>query len=51
MTDHNPLYLLELDGNNTPEVLHSVKTLGINELSAGNTCYSITNSIINLNLN
>ncbi|XP_050927825.1 LOW QUALITY PROTEIN: adenylate kinase 9 [Lates calcarifer] len=23
MTDHNPLYLLELDGNNTPEELHS----------------------------
>ncbi|XP_075315081.1 adenylate kinase 9 [Odontesthes bonariensis] len=22
MTDHNPLYLLELDGNNTPEELH-----------------------------
>ncbi|XP_037607172.1 adenylate kinase 9 [Sebastes umbrosus] len=23
MTNHNPLYLLELDGNNTPEELHS----------------------------
>ncbi|XP_038592648.1 adenylate kinase 9 isoform X2 [Micropterus salmoides] len=23
MTDHNPVYLLELDGNNTPEELHS----------------------------
>lgn len=29
MTDHNPLYLLELDGNNTPEELHSVKTRDI----------------------
>ncbi|KAM7395370.1 hypothetical protein PAMA_006910 [Pampus argenteus] len=29
MSDHNPLYLLELDGNNTPEELHSEDLLRI----------------------
>lgn len=50
MMNHNPLFLLELDGNNTPEELHSVNTISRNEPSAEKTCYSFTNNKVNNNI-